>query len=221
MTSEIIWQIEQAKNGEKTLLMNKHYLYSKYNPREGVARWVEAEVRKADSYLLIGVGLGYHLHCLVNKGFKKHIYVYCFNQAEFDLFKAYNINNDWWVNEKVSFIFDFEKINFKTDVQLLLPNQVVKALGVNHPLHQGLEYAKMNLLSFKKYGAIMEENFHENLLRNDHSIVQFEENKTKISCLVAAGPSLNETVEWIKGLESKIDIYVVGANFKSIINESN
>lgn len=210
------WKVFDAKNGEKTLQLNSIQIYSKYRPIESASDFILSEYDKAaDSYLLIGLGLGYHLKTLINLGSSKKIIVYYFSIDELELFKRYNCYNNWWKKDNVFLVNNMKDIDLEGNIQVLLPNAWLKAIGQDHPLFTNLEVIKRNQISFKKNSSLLLENFLLNSTLNDLSIKN--EKQSKIACLVAAGPSLNKTIHWLRNIESTVDIYAVGAALKTLL----
>ncbi len=208
------WQISTAKNGEATLQLNNIAIYSKYRPREDAKRWVSSEIHQdVPHYLLIGLGLGYHLQALDNLIVEKKITVYYFDQEEYTLFKE-NSNGTWWQKSHIQIVNNLNKIDFD-NMQLLLPNVWLKAIGEKHPLFGLLEVIKINQVSYKKNAVKMLENFKHNHALGDETVKVDSQNR--LACLVAAGPSLNTTVEWLKVQQKNVDIFVVGAALKMLL----
>lgn len=211
------WRIENAKDGNLTLKMNNHYLYSKYFPYKDACKWIRSEVdRTVSVYCLIGLGLGYHLKALLELKVKQPIYVYYFEEEEYNLFLENN-KDDWWDTPQVKIVHDLKNLNLAGDVQLLIPNSIVKAISIDHPLHSILEVIKINTISYKKTSAKMEQNFIENNKKKNKFLKRTQYTQTRLACLVAAGPSLDETVYWLKEQQKNVDIYVVGAALKVLI----
>lgn len=212
------WDIEKAKNGERTLSLNDIQIYSKYHPVEAAHKFIQAEYDdSAQSYILIGLGLGYHLKSLLNFAEGKKIVVYYFSESELQLFKKYNEDN-WWKQTNVYLVQKLNDTDIVNNGQVLLPNVWLKAIGQKHPLFSILEVIKINQISYKKYANLLKDNFLKNIALNDCTI---QPNiQSKIACLVAAGPSLNETVHWLKKREQQVDIYVVGAALKPLLAHS-
>jgi len=209
------WHVEQAKNGEVTLRLNEVFIYSKYRPKEDAVRWINAEFdEEAESYLLIGLGLGYHLQELIGKSKDKPVTVFYFDKNEYELFLNHN-RDFWWKKECVKIVHDLTQTELHGNVQILLPNVWVKGIGENHPLFLTLEVIKINQLSYKKNSEKLKDNFFRNKALKDESIEK--QKQDKVACLVAAGPSLNDTVSWLKKYQYKVDIYVVGAALKKLL----
>lgn len=213
--NKLQWLVEKAKNGEPTLQLNGVFIYSKYRPKEDAFRWLNAEINsEAKSYVLIGLGLGYHLQALVSQCKNKSVTVYYFDKQEYELFLAHNTNH-WWKQGNVHIVHDLKQTELQDNVQILLPNVWIKGIGQRHPLFSILETIKINQLSLKRDSGKMEENFYCNTILNDE-IIQVKK-RHSIGCLVAAGPSLDETVLWLKKYQHQVDIYVVGAALKKLL----
>ena len=209
------WHVDMAKNSEATLQLNGVSIYSKYRPQEDASRWVDAEYdENVSSYVLIGLGLGYHLKALVKKSSDKPITVYCFEKKEYELFIKNN-RELWWKKTNIHIVNDLSQTELYENIQILLPNVWLKAIGNGHPLFPILEVIKINQLSYKKNAEKMEANFYYNISLEDEVIRSEKQNK--VACLVAAGPSLNETLSWLKLYKSSVDIYVVGAALKKLL----
>lgn len=196
------WKVDLAKNGERTLELNDMQIYSKYRPREDAWKWVESQFDSTYTcYLLIGLGLGYHAEKLVSLANGKPVYVYYFDQQELNFTP---------IKEAVN---DISHIDLQ-NCQILIPNAFLNALG-NHPILPFLEDIKINQSSYKKFAYLMEQNFHTNVANE-----LFEPYPTfykKTACLIASGPSLNETIHWLKNIENQVDIYVVGSALKMVL----
>lgn len=208
------WEVIEAKNGVQSLKLNGISIYSSYNPLNGVQRWIKTEVDfNAKSYLLIGLGLGYHLLELSKIVPNQQIVVYFFDQQELELFKEKN-RGEWWKQSNIQIVNRLDAIDLN-EAQVLLANVWLKAIGENHPLFQTLEVIKINQTSFKIYETKMLENFNKNLEFNDSTFTFKTTNK--VACLVAAGPSLDETIFWLKEHGALVDIIAVGAALKSLV----
>lgn len=206
------WTIIAAKNGEPTLCLNELSLYSRYRPREDAWRWIEAEFdAKSTSYLLIGLGLGYHAEKLAQLAKGKRVLVYCFEQQEYEIYKqVYSSSTNFEI------VHDLEGMSFDNGVQILIPNQILKAIGLEHPLFAYLEVIKINQVTYKKSANIMAHNFQRNLQAWSKQTIYPIYTK-KIACLVASGPSLNTTIHWLKKVKEDVDIFVVGSALKILL----
>ncbi|WP_107840211.1 6-hydroxymethylpterin diphosphokinase MptE-like protein [Metasolibacillus meyeri] len=206
------WTTVMAKNGEHSLQLNDVSLYSRYRPREDAWRWIDAEFDDAStSYLLIGLGLGYHAERLVQLADGRKVLVYCFEQQEQELCQQYNINA---CNFEV--VTDLKDRQLDEHIQVLIPNQILQAIGQNHPLFAYLEVIKINQVTYKKSAEMMQQNFRANI-QGWSKRTHYPTYKKKIACLVASGPSLNTTVQWLKNIEEQVEIFVVGSALKMLL----
>lgn len=205
------WEIITARNGEKSLTLNGKLIYSKYRPREEAWKWVENEIdSSAENYLLIGLGLGYHLEKLADLVHDKDIYVYYFEEIEKQFIHC-NYHN-------VRIVSALEDVGLSENTQIMIPNVWIKAIGEENPLYPFLEDIKINQVSFKKSKEMMANNFLENIKLEDFDWYPKSFNKT--ACLISSGPSLNETIHWIKEAREDIDIFVVGSALKMVLEHN-
>ena len=194
--------VDTAKNGEKTLKLNGTYLYSRYRPREDAWKWVESEFDSTfNCYLLIGLGLGYHAEKLVELADGKAVYVYYFDQIEYSMTPIHQA------------VQDIGHVDL-TNCQILIPNVWLKAVGT-HPIVPFLEDIKINQMTYKKTAHLLEGNFGRNQRLADFS--PFVIQPKKAAALIASGPSLNETIYWVKSMKEKMDIYVVGSALRIVL----
>lgn len=197
------WELLTAKNGEATLSLNGVQLYSRYRPREDAWKWVDAEFDETkSSYLLIGLGLGYHAERLITLAGNKPVNVYYFEKYEYNFAP---------IEQAVRTI---DHISFE-NCQILIPNVWIKALG-EHPILPFLEDIKINQITYKQSAAIMEQNFNANVAFWSKE-TQYPQYTNKTACLVASGPSLNETIEWLKEVQQHTYIFVVGSALKMLL----
>ncbi|MGE7999190.1 motility associated factor glycosyltransferase family protein [Lysinibacillus sp. NPDC093190] len=213
------WSLEKAKNGESTLQLNGVTIYSKYRPIDDAKRWINAECdTKSEEYFMIGLGLGYHLKALVESTQGKRITVYYFEQQELELFLLKNSNETWWQQENIKIVHDLNNSSIHADMQILIPNVWLQAIGENHPLFNILDIIKNNQIAYKKDAKLMANNFNENIKLGDDC--HYPKPTKKVACLVAAGPSLDETIHWLKDKQKYVDIYVVGAVLKKLLDQN-
>lgn len=204
------WQLQQAKNGELTLLLNDVAIYSKYRPYDDAVRWVLNEFdEEATHYLIIGLGLGYHAQALAELT-TKPIYVYYFDQREFDIFRQ----NGSQLALNINLINSLEMVENTSELQIMLANVWLKAIGERNALYSTLDTIKRNQISYKKFAPLMHINAEKNIALYEHK--PYPKRSSNTACLVSSGPSLNETIEWL--VEAKnVDIYVVGSALKLVL----
>lgn len=212
------WHVSTAKNGEETLKLNNVAIYSSYCPKEDAKRWIDAEINStAASYLLIGLGLGYHLLALHSLVGEKPITVFCFDMEEKKIFES-NYSERWWKKFNINIVFTLDSMNLTKDTQLLLPNVWIKALGEQHKLFGFLETIKIYQQSYKKFSPLLLENFKQNTKNMGEFNYPTKVNET--ACLIASGPSLDESICDLKKLISTVDVYAVGSALKPLLQHN-
>jgi spore maturation protein CgeB len=68
-------RLEQGRGGQPTLVLAGAYLHSPYNPAQEAARLIESAALDATRPVaVLGLGLGYHVRALVERGFKVAVF---------------------------------------------------------------------------------------------------------------------------------------------------
>lgn len=202
-----------AYDGHETIKVNEVHLYSKYKPLDNVIKWIDKEFdSRAEAYILIGLGLGYHLNYLLEKT-KKEIYVLYFSEDELNLvevssYKAYT---------NVYFVKSLPNHILHGSTQILLPTAWVQIMRDDTKIHGILDTIKRNQISYRKFGNKMELNALENL--RNYIPNTYPTSVNKVACLISSGPSLNKTLPWLKN-KLDIDIFVVGSALKTLLNKN-
>lgn len=206
-----MFEVVQAKTKESTLLLNGKYIYSKYQPKKDAQLFIEQQCNEdKSSYLLIGLGLGYHLEALLRKTGNKIIYVLLCEVQE------KQICIDFKKFEKlphVNFIqiHEIKSVKFDSNMQVIVPYSIINSLNFEHPVREMFEHYKLNEMSFVQYDQVLEENFQTNLLLGDPTIKDIKNLLRQPAILVSAGPSIDTTIAQIKKLKSKVFILAVGS----------
>lgn len=212
-----------AKNGQDTLKINNLYLYSKYRPFEEAEKFIQNEFNSdANGYLLIGLGLGYHLkalHFLV--GNDKPIVVFCTDEEELAFYTTTPLYKELSSFSNIKVTSKIAEIEVNADFQIIIPHVWLQIIDSTHPLYLSLLDIKTKQMSFKRFKIQMEDNFHRNILLKEFNLPKFMEKFSgkKNACLVSAGPSLELTKEWIK-FRNRENTFVicVGSALKPLLN---
>lgn len=217
------FEVDIARDGNKTLTVDGIHIYSKYKPMDHVESFIEKEIdQEAEGYLLLGLGLGYHLKSIVKKVESKKIYVLCVDKQEQEIFIQSTISQDILTLPNVHIIYDPKEININKNYQIIIPNAWLQVLDKNNPLYYFLADIKIKQESYGSQKKLLDENFSRNLLLNDKNLKHYlSETKrdNKIACLVSSGPSLNETKSWIKNVRERLYILCVGSALKVLLKE--
>lgn len=209
------WHIELAGNGQYTIKLNGVYLYSKYNPKNDVERFMQKEVDiTKKKFIVVGLGLGYHIEFLVRNVENAEVQYILLDSKEEELFKSYgkkNLLSDFHIRK-----FNHNE-SFMNDAQIIIPKAFLTAIGDKHPLFHFIEDIKIRQLSFTRFKGKMEANFNENI-KLYQPLTRCIPNHTK-AALIASGPSLNQTIQWLSNHQDEFDIYCVGSALKYALDK--
>ncbi|WP_332650957.1 motility associated factor glycosyltransferase family protein [Lysinibacillus sp. 54212] len=217
----MIFEKIKARDGNASLKVNNILLYSKYRPLVEVDKFIESEFdNNAKGYLLIGLGLGYHLHSLAKIVYgRKPILVYALDKKEIELYKSEPFQME--LPDSVIITTDIEKITVHTDYQIIIPHVWLQVMEKKHALYSLLMDIKVKQMSYKRFSPVMEKNFQENIQQHFLTLRNFKDslNKKKVSCLISSGPSLNFTKAWLKAAKGKAYLLCVGSALKVLLKE--
>ncbi|GAV22543.1 motility associated factor glycosyltransferase family protein [Carboxydothermus pertinax] len=232
MNSRKIEVLLAKNNKNHTLKINNIFLHSAYNPVKEAETFAKKNLEKLKDRQLVvvyGFGLGYHVReilKMLNQNAELH--VFDIDHEVFNLAKRYgNINdilNDTRFNLYVGDNDDFYK-NFK-DILTVVEDIIIYEPSVRLLPEEyiDLKDALFNFIigknSIEKYGELAKKNIERNLRLNYKLIDEFIElnkNVTKPVVLVAAGPSLDETLYYLRRVRDKVKIFAVGSALKNLI----
>ncbi|MFJ5767811.1 motility associated factor glycosyltransferase family protein [Lysinibacillus sp. NPDC093210] len=211
----------EARDGNTTLKVNNILVYSKYRPITDAERFIENEFNNDNpGYLLIGLGLGYHLHALLKLVTNsKPIFVYALDRQEIDLYESISVNEK--LPSNVTITTDIRKIAIANDYQIIMPHVWLQVMDKHHPLYYLLTDIKMKQISYKRFSSMMKMNFKENIQQQSFALQHFKERlkQKEFSCLIASGPSLDVTKKWLKVVKEKAYLLCVGSALKVLLKE--
>ena len=227
--SEILnnYVIEPTSSGNLTLNIRykneSYYLHSNVNPiTEGKCFFEQYYEEGFDSYVIIGLGLGYHirafweaddgLNIMILESDLNVIYLAC---RYFDLSYIFESNNiellydqdlkrlKDYINENNRLIIHYPSLRkIDNDVlRLKLEQFFIRDSGIRNQ--------KMNMLS----------NFRENIKNCTDYVDSLKgEFDNKNIIIVAGGPSLDKNVELLKNLPKDVLILAVGTVYRKLMN---
>lgn len=209
------WITELAKNNQYTLKLNGKYLYSKYNPKDDVAKFMSKEIDLTKKkFIIAGLGLGYHHEYILNQIEDAEVQYIILSEKEKRLFLE-NASEELKKNKRL-YQFNNDE-NFIAEAQVIVPGAFLNAIGREHRLYNVLEDIKIRQISFERFESQMEANFYENLALFKPLIRKAKLNK--LAALVSSGPSLNNTIHWLKEHKGDFDIYCVGSSLRILLKE--
>lgn len=208
------WVVEKARNGQNTLHLNGINIYSKYRPKEDVKRFMENEVDISKTkFLIVGLGLGYHLEYLVENMGEIQIEYIVLDSYEETVCKEFN--PDILKNNHVTPFRNNDE--FLQDAQIIIPPSFLTAIGTQHPLYDFIDDIKIRQQSYKRFKGEMAENFKENIKQFSPLKEFIKGSNTAI--LIASGPSLSKNSKALKEINEKYDIFCVGSALNSLLLE--
>ncbi|MGL4452589.1 MAG: 6-hydroxymethylpterin diphosphokinase MptE-like protein [Sarcina sp.] len=216
--------VEKTKNGLETLKYNKKYLHSKYDPLKEAKTFIESKknLLEKDIAVVLGSGLGYHINEILNRGYNGKIIVFEYSSEILSLAKK-NIVSDKveFINGKDSeFMLKLQKyFDLVEDIIIHKPSfEVLKDENIS--LYNLLKNFEIQRNSIEKQKDELLANKECNLQKNYEGIENILDifDSDKAFLVVAAGPSLDFELEFIKKHREKFNIISVGSAFKSLIN---
>lgn len=212
----IQFEIEVAKNKENTLKINDYYIYSKYSPIKDAYSTIEREINyEAEGYILVGLGLGYHLERLLSLT-TKEIVLILLDKKEISLFEEFNKENRM-ILQRVT-LFNSTIKDSILNYQIIIPPSFIRAIGQKHPLHDFLQDISIRQRSYKRFAPILESNFNLNLRLHDQSINSLKNKYLgKKVCLISSGPSLDNMFEVLREVQQEVFILSVGSALKALL----
>ncbi|MGN0153920.1 MAG: motility associated factor glycosyltransferase family protein [Lachnospiraceae bacterium] len=219
-------EIEPASSGHPTLKMTdktgSYYFHSNVNPVIAGDRFAEQYYTlDCSHYIIYGLGLGYHIKAMLNLDDGLYIDI-----VETDLNVIAQackcMELDWlFDNPRVNLIYDAD---FSSMVKLL---EVGKTLLIHQPSMRHIENEEIHLYlekyfirdsGIRNFRSLFASNFRDNIENCKHYVDELKENfQGKNIVLVAAGPSLDSNIEFLKQRPSNTLILAVGTVFRKLV----
>lgn len=214
--------VEYTSTGSYTVKIEKgntnFYLNSNNNPYEEAMLFADQYINtEADTYLVFGLGLGYHIRALAEKSPETNIIVYesDINVLRLaDNFGELDMKRKIFKNVSIVSDPDFSQIrqalnNITESTEFLIHMPSLKNVE-NQLIKEKLEEYFVNLSSIKNQKKYLDANFKKNVLLGDENVdaLLFEfQGKTVV--LAARGPSLNEDIEGLKRVRDDVILVAV------------
>lgn len=176
-------------------------------------KYYDASVKQ---YMIIGLGMGYHVQAMLKKFPRMHLTVV---EPDIRILKAAmsfqncerllrNPSVEILVDEELSKAAKWMK-NHTMDKQNLLVHFPVLERIKNQALKQGLKEFFLATESVRRSAGDMNYNFHENCSICDAHIDEISRQlKGKSAYIIAAGPSLDRTMDVLKNLDRKSAVVI-------------
>lgn len=187
------------------------------NPwQEALAFAEESVTANCSKYLVMGFGLGYHVEAMAQLLACRELTVVENDLEQLRIAVMYRDLATLLANDKVNIVYckdatDYNKwltkVNQDTECVMWYPS--VKTIA-NDRLRESLENYWVSSNSVKNFGVLLDDNFAKNMKKNDENVDTLKDDfKGKNMVLIAAGPSLDENVEQLKGIHDRDDVKIV------------
>lgn len=221
------YQLEDTMSGEKTLYLcgerKKVYFHSNNDPKEEARKLAEAFYEKCNTrYHMLGLGLGYLAEALLKQDMSSRFVVY---EADLQMIRILCECRDCRAllkNERIELVYDEEYQSFLSH---LSEGHTVFHEPSLHNISKEDLFLKMYDYYITIQSAVnqkqrMQENFICNLCHKDESVeVLQKELEGKRVYLIAGGPSLDKTLEFLKMAGKDEKIVCVGTSVKKLKKE--
>ncbi|SDJ60293.1 motility associated factor glycosyltransferase family protein [Salimicrobium halophilum] len=237
-------KVEEAKKQGLTASLNGEYLHSRYNPKREAEKLVEQHKDHLASYSHIffyGMGMGDHIERVLDLFPDKKVTVY---EPSVDMFYQLSVSKDleFLNNQSIRNLFvEFEESqplsfinnhynNFKEQTYLFVHPSYPRVFLEKYKLflqwfREGVANSRSTLkttLSFQKYWVLNSLiNFKETVETPNilHDIPK-DFFKDKVALTVAAGPSVDYDIDYIKKIkeEGRAYVFAVGSGINGLIN---
>ena len=241
------YALSNSKSGVPTLLLNlpngvQKFLHSKYDPLHEASQFIDANYsNKKIIYILIGLGLGYHLKVLYKKiSANDRIIIFEKNPNIVRLALSQSDFTDILSNPNVSLHIGvkpnkIEEILHKNRTNLAIYGY--SSINLNSLVEVELNYYKLIASeieqAYKKFKididtqAAFSKEFYKNIFTNGKNIIDspgiislrnISPNTPAI--LVSAGPSLDKNISLIKTARNKIIVITVATALKPLLRNN-
>lgn len=229
------YEMEYTNCGRYTLrrrnATNSLYLHSNDNPGTEARGLVNRYYRPAaKTYVIFGLGLGYHCEELCNRD--EGISVKIYERDIEILFFAMLVNKlDWLLRDNVTLVVDSTMQAFISQIADItyIGDTKEKIVMIHYPSTRFIEAEKVrnavdNLIimdnSIREQSSYMRAAFRENTKRvtlyADELAPKFQNKKAVV---IAGGPSLDKNIQYLKNKRDDMVFVAVGTVFKKLIRE--
>lgn len=223
------YNVTLAINGSPTIHVKREqcdfFMHSTVNP-ETEAKILVDEVAVCEKYVVVGLGLGYHVKELLNRFPESRVIVL---ESESKLIKFAMEYQDWTeylCSKQLEIVYDPDisnliktTRNISQPYELLVYYPTVKAVD-DTKIRQVLEDFFVSISSMREQGAFLDANF--NKISKKHlpecSILKPLFYKKNV-VIVGAGPSVNGQIEIMKKYRNKVIIFATGHITKLLLQE--
>lgn len=199
------------------------YLHSNNNPMEEARKLVKSYYDpKKNLYAVFGCGLGYHVYALyLESNGSVPITLYDTNWEIIEYAKKYGVL-DWIPEDKLDIIVDENALSFLKKSQSVDTGMLFHMSSVRQVKNEMTKERLMEISayqrSFQKFEKDIQINFWRNVSSGVKEIGELDKRGIKKDIVVvAAGPSLDDSMDRLRLWQKKKTIIAVGTVFKKLI----
>ncbi len=220
------YQLEDTMSGEKNLYLRgerkKVYFHSNNNPKEEAGQLAEAFYEKCNTrYHVLGLGLGYLAEALLQQDSSSRFVIY---EADIQMVRLMCECRDCQTlldNERIELVYDE---GYQSFLSHLSEGHTVFHEPSLHNIAEENLFLKLYDYYITIQSAVnqrkrMEENFICNLCHKDESVEVLQKDlEGKRVYVIAGGPSLDKTLEFLKKTDKDEKLVCVGTSVKKLKN---
>lgn len=228
------YEVVKSRIGDPTIRICNYYIHSPFDPIKESFRFMKSQISEnASVYVLGGFGLGYHIESLLELTEKEILIV---NEPDTSLFiQALSLRDlrSVILSGRV-LLFIGEDYNSVISALEQLPGKLVKLIifrslyeykqsyydTLRETVQNYISRKEVNISTMKRFGKLWLRNLSENayLLARSPGIEKLDNTFIGVpALLVAAGPSLDEILPYIKELQKKFLLIAVDTALKACI----
>ena len=224
-----VYSVEQSLVGDFSMLIKDAQkqitMHSNENPLGEAGKLIDSiyNVSK-ESYIIYGLGLGYHCKCLAVKDSDMKLTIIENDIGIIQLAMSYT-NMDWYFGHAgVSLIYDEDWSGFSKAIDankegILLVHRPSAKRIKDQIVYNKIQEILVHEGSIKVYENTMLQNYRQNLKNHDENIDALQETFTdKRVVIVAGGPSLDQNVELLRNKPKDVLILSTGTVLKKLLD---
>lgn len=233
--------VVSTRDGKYTAKLNGKFLHSKYNPSKEAEKVISNySIKDKKVVVLFGIGFGYYLEEVLKsvgsdtKIFivEKNLYLLkkLFEVREFD--KILNNKNIfiYHTSQKFEFVYKLEenlKVGFGLEYEIIVHKVESEFYSKEYnefifEIKNSLSNNLVNTSTIFEFSKMWQKNRFMNLnnfAKSIPAITLFNELKNVPAVIVAAGPSLDKNIMYLKWIKNKALIIAVGTVLKKLFDE--
>ncbi|BDU50273.1 motility associated factor glycosyltransferase family protein [Haliovirga abyssi] len=234
-------EVISTKNGEYTAKLNGKFLHSKYNPYKEAEKVISNySIKEKKVVTLFGIGFGYYLEEIL-KHIKSDTKIFIIEENLCLLKKLFEIRNFdkmllnenifiYHTSQKFEFIYKLEenlKVGFALDYEVIVHKVESEFYSKEYnefisEMKNSLSNNLVNTATIFEFSKMWQKNRFMNLknfAKSIPAISLFNELKNMPAVIVAAGPSLDKNIMYLKWIKNKALIIAVGTVLKKLLAE--